>query len=89
VIWSKYRGPGQVTFGKDTTFVVDDSALGGYWGWKPEFKSGQATTTATFSEPGVYVLRAVASDGRFGRSCCRGDARVRVTVNQAAVTGGK
>jgi hypothetical protein len=89
VIWSKFRGPGQVTFDSHSKFVVDANALGGYWGWEPEMKDGKATTTATFSEPGIYVLRATAADGRFGRSCCRTNVLVSVTVNAASTTGRK
>jgi hypothetical protein len=80
VIWSQYRGPGQVTFG-DARFVVNPSALGGFWGWQPEMKDGKATATATFSEPGAYVLLATVADGRFGRSCCQTVAQVRVTAD--------
>ncbi len=83
VTWSKYRGPGEVTFGDDAKFVVDPTALGGFWGWQPPFKDGKATTTATFSEPGTYLLLAVVSDGKFGRSCCRTNAIVKVTTAPA------
>lgn len=88
VIWSKFRGPGQVNFG-NATFVVDTIDLGAYWGWQPELKDGKATTTATFSEPGVYVLQVTAADGRFGRSCCRTHAQVRVTATAASASSGK
>ena len=47
VVWSKYRGVGTVTF-DDAAPRIDDS--------------GRAVTTATFSEPGEYVLRALAWD---------------------------
>jgi hypothetical protein len=44
-----YRGPSgaAVTFASDTSPVVD----------------GKASTTATFSKPGQYVVRAYADDG--------------------------
>lgn len=48
--WIEYRGPGQVTFSAPT-------ATGAYGA------SAESTTTATFSAPGTYVLRAIASDG--------------------------
>lgn len=46
--WFVYRGPAAVTFDVD--------------GYKPVPPSGTFVTKATFSEPGTYVLRAVASD---------------------------
>ena len=51
VTWLHYRGPGQVTFDPMT---IELDKLGGH-----------ATTTAHFSEPGTYVLRAVANDTIF------------------------
>jgi hypothetical protein len=45
--WSKYRGPGTVTFAEPEPKTDD---------------TGQAVTTATFSEPGRYVLRLLAWD---------------------------
>ena len=47
--WIHYRGPGPVTFGPAKR--IGDG------------KSITSTTTASFKAPGVYVLRAVASDG--------------------------
>ena len=51
VSWLHYRGPGAVEF-KPRTLQLDKSG-------------GRATTTARFSEPGTYVLRAVADDRIF------------------------
>jgi len=48
VTWTKYRGPGTVTFANAKPAVDKDSH--------------QAQTTATFSEPGAYVLRVVGND---------------------------
>jgi hypothetical protein len=76
LIWSKYRGPGAVTFDKA----------------KPEFDkvpgeaafSGKATTHATFSEPGEYMLHVTANDysgaGGGGEVCCWSTAIVKVSV---------
>jgi len=70
LFWSKYRGPGTVTFDND----------------KPEVskEDGSAVTTATFSEPGDYVLRLQANDisgnGGGGAQCCWTNAHVKVTV---------
>jgi hypothetical protein len=70
VSWSKFRGPGQVTFAAPKPPV--DKA------------TGKATTTATFSAPGEYVLRAQANDvsgeGGGGFQCCWTNVEVKVTV---------
>ncbi len=79
VTWSKYRGPGEVAF----TNAKPEVALG-----KPEGSaggvSGTATTSATFSEPGDYVLLVVANDwsgvGGHGYQCCWTNALVKVSV---------
>ena len=79
--WTKFRGPGTVVFANDRPAVE-----------KAEFSGapaaatfhGKASTTATFSEPGVYVLRVVANDwsgeGGRGFQCCWSNAQVKVTV---------
>ena len=77
--WSKYRGPGSVTFGNERPSVE-----------KVESKntaapfSGRAATTATFSQPGDYVVHIVANDysgeGGGGFQCCWTTAQVRVSV---------
>ena len=64
VRWSKYRGPGEVTFEPAESPVED----------------GRAVTTATVSEPGRYTLAALADDGSYygtaqgqgvpGFACC-------------------
>ena len=80
VSWGKFRGPGSVTFAnnkpaveKAASKVTPDPAF-----------SGKATTTATFSEPGEYVLRVVANDasgdGGRGFQCCWTNAQVNVSV---------
>jgi hypothetical protein len=84
VAWSKFRGPGAVTFANERPLVE-----------KAEFQppssarfSGKASTTATFSEPGEYVLRAVVNDwsgdGGRGFQCCWSNAQVNVSVNPGA-----
>jgi hypothetical protein len=85
VEWSKFRGPGAVKFGGPKPLVD-----------KAEFHApastvfhGKATTTATFSEPGEYVLRVVANDwsgdGGGGFQCCWTNAYANVSV-AAAIT---
>jgi hypothetical protein len=75
IVWSKYRGPGEVTFEKARVPVQ----LNGKF---TEFT--KAVTTATFSAPGEYWLRAVANDssgdGGGGDQCCWTTAHVKVTV---------
>src|SRR5439155_4993340 len=48
ISWSQFRGPGRVAFSKPKPTI--DKA------------DGRASTTATLSAPGEYVLRAQASD---------------------------
>ena len=73
LVWSKYRGPGAVEIADPT----------------PEIGAGAlATTTVTFSEPGDYVLRALAWDDSGGPGpimaggfqCCWTNAYVDVRV---------
>jgi hypothetical protein len=49
--WIQYRGPGKVTFTPDASPVVHGEPI-------------TLTTKATFSAPGVYVLRVTANDGQ-------------------------
>ena len=73
LVWSKYGGPGDVTFSDDTPDVDE---------------TGKATTAATFSEPGEYVLRVLAWDDSGGQSaimaggffCCWTNGFVTVQV---------
>jgi len=73
IVWSQYRGPGPVTFTVPRPAVAPPD--------------GKATTTATFSAPGDYVLRAQANDvsgeGGGGFQCCWTNAHIKVTVNPA------
>jgi len=61
VAWLQWRGPGKVTF--DPWFLegVDDKMPG----WTPPALSadGRSSTTARFSAPGTYVIRAMADTG--------------------------
>ncbi len=69
--WAVHRGPGDVKFenGKPS---IDKAA------------DGKATTTATFSAPGDYILRSQANDisgeGGGGFQCCWTNAHVKVSV---------
>jgi hypothetical protein len=88
VTWSKFRGPGTVIFANNKPAV---EKANGKWKPTPVF-SGKATTTATFSEPGEYVLRVVANDwsgdGGGGFQCCWTNGQVKVSVKPEA-TGGR
>lgn len=82
VTWSKYRGPGAVTFSNNKPDVEKGP---GKWNTTPApVFSGKATTTATFSEPGEYVLHVVANDwsgdGGGGFQCCWTNGQVKVSV---------
>ena len=70
VVWSKYRGAGIVSFDNN----------------RPAIDNGEATTVATFSEPGEYILRILAWDDSGGQGnimaggffCCWTNGFVRV-----------
>jgi hypothetical protein len=76
VRWTKYRGPGNVTFTKDRPEPEKISGSAMF--------SGKATTTATFSEPGEYILHVLATDysgeGGGGFQCCWTTGQVKVSV---------
>jgi hypothetical protein len=75
VMWAKYRGPGAVQFSSAAS----------------KLDTGSATTSASFTEPGEYVLQAVVDDGsgesasNFGYHCCWTNTQVKVTVNGSQV----
>jgi hypothetical protein len=75
--WSKYRGPGNVMCDQPRPEVEKLEDGGGAF-------SGRATTNATFSEPGDYVLHVTANDysgdGGGGFGCCWTTGLVKVTV---------
>lgn len=70
VSWSKFRGPGNVTF-SNLKPPVDKT-------------DGKTVTTATFGAAGDYVVRAQANDisgeGGGGFQCCWTNVLVKVTV---------
>ena len=76
VLWTKFRGPGDVVFSEP----------------QAKLANGRATTTATFTEPGEYILQAVVDDGsgesagNFGYHCCWTNTQVTVAVKGAATT---
>jgi hypothetical protein len=80
VAWSKFRGPGTVTFSSDRPAVVKAD----FKAPPPAVFTGTAATAAKFSEPGEYILRVVANDasgdGGRGFQCCWSNAQVKVIV---------
>ena len=75
--WSKYRGPGSVTF--DTARPQMEKLQSGGAAF-----NGRATTNVRFSQPGDYVLHVTANDysgaGGGGFQCCWTTALVKVSV---------
>jgi len=75
--WSVFRGPGAVTFSSPKPSI--DPA------------TGKATTTASFSAPGEYILRAQANDvsgeGGGGFQCCWTNAHIKVVVREGTGSG--
>jgi hypothetical protein len=64
ITWRQYRGPGKVSFAPRAT---------------PIKSGGKATTTVQFTEPGTYVIRAVADDSTYTSG-----ADVTVVVDSAS-----
>ena len=83
VSWFVYRGAGagKVTFGPEQFKHYLDYKSGSPWtpGWQvpPLPPDGRFPVTATFSEPGTYVLRVMAHDGGLDST-----QDVTVTVNR-------
>jgi hypothetical protein len=75
--WSKYRGPGTVTFASPRP-ELEKLPTG------PAAFNGKAATTAKFSEPGEYLLHLTANDysgdGGAGFGCCWTTSVVKVHV---------
>ena len=72
VIWAKHQGPGEVMFSEEETEVVEDTDRFAH------------SASATFSEPGDYLVRVQAVDwdlgNAFGFHCCWTNSYVRVMV---------
>lgn len=72
VSWYLYRGPAHVTFDPEQTKVWEDTRAGANSPWAPRWiappipEDGRIETTVTFTSPGTYVLRCLASDGALG-----------------------
>jgi hypothetical protein len=74
ISWSVFRGPGAVKFEPVKPAIDKDH-------------DGKATTRATFTTPGDYLLRVQANDqtgeGGGGFQCCWTNALVKVSVRDA------
>lgn len=83
VSWYVYRGKGAVTFSPDQIMSWEDTRAGANSPWAPVWiappmpADGKVTVWATFSEPGVYVLRSRADDGGL-----TADGQVTITVTR-------
>ena len=77
VRWSKYRGPGAVTFDKARPELEKLAAGGAAY-------NAKADATAKFAEPGDYVLHVTGNDysgdGGGGFGCCWTTSLVKVAV---------
>ena len=90
VTWIQMRGPAPVAFSNSRPAMEKTT------GAMPAGTkyAGKATTTATFTEPGDYVLEVVGNDssgeGGGGFQCCWTNATVKVSVSPRAmpVSGG-
>lgn len=74
VTWIRHQGPAAIQFSSESSRVDGE-------GW------AQATTTATFAEPGEYMVRVrvdnfAAPDSRFDNQCCWTNAFVPVSVRR-------
>lgn len=69
--WSKYSGPGEVTF-SNAEYEIEGATI------------VSTQTDATFSEPGEYLIyvQAIESTADFEFFCCHTNAYLRVNVSQ-------
>jgi hypothetical protein len=89
--WFLHQGPGDVSFGTPAARVVRSAPTGGAGGGRggaalPPLSVGSASTTATFSAPGTYIVRVRANDGSVESAghaqCCWTNGFVKVVVTQ-------
>lgn len=84
VSWSLFRGPISATGSGQTASVSAASVSFDKAAPPVDAEGGNATTNATFSAPGEYILRVQSNDatgdGGGGFQCCWTNAHVRVVV---------
>ena len=74
--------------------MADDPTIAQKGPFQVALEKGKADVTATFGEPGDYVLQAVVDDGsgelagNFGYHCCWSNVQVKVTVANGDSTAG-
>ncbi len=72
LMWFKHQGPGDVTFSNPAP--------------RPAAGDGKASTTATFAQPGTYILRVRANDSSVSGSghaqCCWTNGFVKIDVSK-------
>jgi hypothetical protein len=81
LIWTKFRGPGPITFSNARPLVEKLPAA------SPKMAfAGKGATTVTFTTPGDYVLHVVLNDysgeGGSGFQCCWTNGQVKLKVSQ-------
>ena len=88
ISWREFRGPAKVTFSNNRPPAEKLE-------WKapaPANFMGKTTATATFSQPGDYILEVTANDwsgdGGRGFQCCWTSAQVKVTVKAGSSGAG-
>src|SRR5262249_30031975 len=86
LFWTKFRGPGKVTFSADRP-QIESAPLNA----PVKAFQGKATTQATFDQPGEYVIRVVANDwtrdGGGGFQCCWTNGYMKVSVKGVSSGG--
>ena len=79
VFWTKFRGPGYVSFAEDRPVFQKSSESEGSYPVQGKFE-----TSASFSQPGEYVLHVEVNDltgeGGAGFQCCWTNGFVDITV---------
>ena len=81
--WFVYRGEGQVSFDPFQIKPWEDTRAGANSPWAPSWQAppvpadGRVPVKVTFSQPGTYVLRALADDGAL-----TGGDNVTITVTK-------
>jgi hypothetical protein len=79
--WILHQGPAAIEFEPMRAMIEPETDGEGGQAW------GRATTTATFTEPGQYIVRLRvdnfrAPDSKFDNQCCWSNAYVPVTVTR-------
>jgi hypothetical protein len=84
--WILHQGPAAIQF-EPARAQIENVSAGGEGGQAGQGGWGVATTQATFTEPGEYIVRLrvdnfEAPDSKFDNQCCWSNAYVPVTVTR-------